>query len=84
MTSNQMLIFEALLAFVICALLFIGISVADAYFTTAREHRDAMKAMGGRRYVYAFEMDGEMWFAANCDGVVMLDTDGRKLLGMEE
>lgn len=60
---------------VLCALM---ISIDEK--KRARNERNVIEDAIGTRYVYAFDMGGEMWYAAYDGNVVTIDTDGMKLL----
>lgn len=70
-TAKTMLIITAYL--IVCA----GLAVAFNMFV---KQSTIQRAIGNRPYLYAFEMDGELWFADYQEGVVLMDTDWKKLI----
>lgn len=65
--------------FAIAAILIVSAGLTVA-FMTITEKSKIQRAIGNRPYLYAFEMDGELWFADYQEGVVLMDTDWKKLI----
>lgn len=75
--NKRGMIFDALVMLMIAACLLAGVLLAG------RRSGDSavLNAIGNRPHVVAFEQDGELWYAAAEDGVVLIDQNAMRLLG---
>ena len=57
-----------------------ALSLALDQSVRASEEIAVIESAIGTRYVYAFALDGDLWYAALDDDAVMIDADGMELL----
>lgn len=82
MKDDIYLIVSEIAWIIIFVILYLILSKCDTKLQQERKY--IFDAIGRRPYVYAYEDDGELWYATYQDGIVMMDNDAMKLLEMGE